>query len=297
VKAALFPLYFWLPAAYSNAAAPVAALFSIMTKVGVYAIIRVSTLIFGEDAGAAANLTSPWLLPLALATLALGAAGALGAPRLTTLAAYLTVASAGTLLTAVSVGGTAALAAALYYLAHSTLAVAILFLLADLIGRQRGSLADLVQPGPPLRGAALLGLAFVAAAATVAGVPPFSGFLGKLMVLQGVHAHAAAGVIWAVVLGTSFVTLVACARAGSLVLWNVSGGAADGPRGAPQPGEWLALGTLIASSAMLVVFAAPVTSYLTRTAEQLGSPSGYVEAVLGRGRDGLIRGFSTGEAR
>ena len=173
------PLGFWLPETYGVAPGPVAALFAIMTKVGIYAIIRVTTLIYGVDAGAVMELTLPWLLPLALMTLALATLGALGAERLATMTAYLMIASIGTILTAVSIGGVAALSAALYYLAHSTLVIALLFLLTDLFGRSRDDMGDRLHPGPQIRRAALFGLAFLFGGATVAGVPPSTGFLGK----------------------------------------------------------------------------------------------------------------------
>ena len=292
VKAALFPLYFWLPAAYSHAAAPVATLFAIMTKVGVYAIIRVTTLIFGADAGAAADLASPWLLPLALATLALGALGALGAQRLATMSAYLTIASVGTMLAAVSAGAAAGLSAALYYLAHSTLAIAMLFVISDLLGRSRGEQGDALREGPPLRHAAALGLAFLFAGATVAGVPPSTGFLGKLLVLGSVRDSAAAALIWAVVLVSSFLMLMSCVRAGSLVLWKVgdplprASATASGPG---RPGEWCALAGLMACSAALIVFAGPAKDYADAAAAQLASPERYVRAVLGHARGDLVR--------
>lgn len=146
LKAALLPLYFWLPRAYAAASAPVAALFAIMTKVGIYSILRVYTLVFGEAAGELANLAQAWLWPLALATLGLGAIGALAARTLQGLLAYLVVVSAGTLLAGVALGSERALAASLYYLLHSTWIAGGLFLLADLVARQRGDKAgDLVR--------------------------------------------------------------------------------------------------------------------------------------------------------
>ncbi|MEG6658384.1 proton-conducting transporter membrane subunit, partial [Pseudomonas aeruginosa] len=151
LKAALLPLYFWLPRAYAAASAPVAALFAIMTKVGIYSILRVYTLVFCEAAGELANLAQAWLWPLALATLGLGAIGALAARTLQGLLAYLVVVSAGTLLAGVALGSERALAASLYYLLHSTWIAGGLFLLADLVARQRGDKAgDLVQ-GPALQ--------------------------------------------------------------------------------------------------------------------------------------------------
>ena len=297
VKAAVFPLYFWLPAAYSNAAAPVAALFSIMTKVGVYAIIRVTTLIYAADANAVTELTSPWLLPLALITLALATLGALGAERLATMTAYLTIASVGTILTAVAIGGGEALSAALYYLAHSTLIIAVLFLTTDLLGRSRGAVGDSLHPGPPLRHAALLGLAFLFGGATVAGVPPSSGFLGKLMVLQSTKDGMAVAAVWTVILVTSLLTLIGCSRAGSILLWNVTEPDRVGLDHPPRPGEWMALAGLAGCSMLLVVFAAPITRYTDDTAAQLTSHGTYIDAVLGPPRDDLVRPHTMGGAR
>ncbi len=97
-------MYFWLTDTYGAATAPVAALFVIMTKVGVYCIARATTLMFGADAGAAAFVAEPWLPWLALATLALAAFGALAAWHLRRLVAYLVLASAGMLLLAVGLG-------------------------------------------------------------------------------------------------------------------------------------------------------------------------------------------------
>ncbi|MFN7309491.1 MAG: proton-conducting transporter membrane subunit, partial [bacterium] len=114
VKAALLPLYFWLPDTYAAASAPVAALFAIMTKVGVYAIARMYTLVFGESGGVAADLAQPWLPWLAMGTLLLAAIGALAAVQLRGLIAYLVVASAGMLLLALGLGTDQTIAAALF---------------------------------------------------------------------------------------------------------------------------------------------------------------------------------------
>jgi multicomponent K+:H+ antiporter subunit D len=296
VKAAVFPLYFWLPAAYSHAPAPVAALFAIMTKVGVYAIIRVTTLIFAGGKDAVMELTSPWLMPVALITLTLGTLGALGAQRLAVMAAYLTIASVGTILTGVAAGGQG-LAAALYYLAHSTIIIAGLFLVSDLLARSRGAMGDQLHPGPPLRYAASLGLAFLFAGATVAGVPPSSGFLGKLMILQSTMDGIGAAVVWTVILVTSVLTLVTCSRAGSIVLWNyVEPDQSAYDRG-PRAGEWMALAVLAGCSMFLVIFAAPVTRYTGEMGAQLISPGTYIEAVLGSGHDTLVRPHATGKMR
>jgi multicomponent K+:H+ antiporter subunit D len=138
LKAALLPLHLWLPATYGRASAPVAALFAIMTKVGAYAILRVATLMLGDAAPGFTGLYQDWLLPLALVTLMAGMVGALGARRLTDQAAYLVIASVGTLLIAFGLGGREAIAAGLYYLPHSTFAAAALFLLTDRIAQGAG---------------------------------------------------------------------------------------------------------------------------------------------------------------
>jgi multicomponent K+:H+ antiporter subunit D len=117
----------------------VAALFAIMTKVGAYCLLRVGTLIFGAEAGPLADLYDPWLLPLALLTLALGALGVLSATRLRRQAAYLVVVSVGLLLCRLRALERTGIAPGLYYLAHSTLAAAALFLLADRIALGRGA--------------------------------------------------------------------------------------------------------------------------------------------------------------
>jgi multicomponent K+:H+ antiporter subunit D len=296
VKGALFPLYFWLPATYSSASAPVAALFAIMTKVGIYAILRVNTLMFGGETGAAADLVSPWLLPLALATLVLGVAGALGARRMGELVAHLTVASAGTLLTAISVGSPGALAGALYYLPHSTLVVAALFLLTELVSRQRGATADTLTPASPLRQPVLLGIALLLGAAIIAGAPPTAGFIGKLMILQGVASHPAATWIWAIILGSSLAMLVAWSRAGSALIWRKTGNNAEPGAEAARPAEWLPLYSLIAASVLMVACAGSVSRYAAATAAQLLEPRLYVEAVVGSNNERAPRALR-GEGR
>ncbi|MDP2170876.1 MAG: monovalent cation/H+ antiporter subunit D, partial [Rhodocyclaceae bacterium] len=202
LKAALLPLYLWLPAAYANTSAPVAALFAIMTKVGAYAILRTATLVFGDGAGSLAGLFEPWLLPAALATLAVGMLGALAATSLGRLAAWLVVASVGTLLIAFALGqqgtvGSTGIAAGLYYLPHGTFAAALLFLLAEALRRRRPASADSFAPDADMPRHALWGGLFFVAAVAIAGLPPLSGFVGKFLILK-----AAAGQpwVWAVIL-------------------------------------------------------------------------------------------------
>ncbi len=220
LKAALLPLYLWLPATYASAVAPVAALFAIMTKVGAYAILRVSTLLLGPEAGDLAGLYGAWLVPLALATLIAGMLGALAARSLGQQTAYLVVASVGTLLLAFGLGDREALAAGLYYLPHSTFAAATLFLLIDTIARGRGPLTDRFVPGPEIPRAPLVGGLFFLCAILLAGLPPLSGFLSKFLILRAALDHPAWPWILATVLVASLLALIALARAGSLLFFR-----------------------------------------------------------------------------
>ncbi len=277
VKAALVPLHFWLPVAYAAAPAPAAAFFAIMTKVGAYAVLRVYTLIFGADAGAATWLAYGWLVPAALVTLAVGAVGALGARSLSALVCFSVIASMGTLFAALGVFTHTATVAALYYLIHSTFAAAALFLLVEVIARRRPS-GDALTAGPALaQGETIAGL-FLLAAIAMAGMPPLSGFLGKLMVLDAARDDPATWWVWGVVLTGSLLLVVAFARAGSLLFWR-----AEGEAPAPEAGAaplWGA-GYMLAAVVALTVFAGPATRYLDATATQLHAPQGYIAAVLG----------------
>jgi multicomponent K+:H+ antiporter subunit D len=220
LKAALLPLYLWLPATYASAVAPVAALFAIMTKVGAYAILRVSTLLMGPQAGELAGLYRAWLVPLALATLMAGVLGSLAARSLGQQAAYLVVASVGTLLLAFGLGDREALAAGLYYLPHSTFAAATLFLLTDTIARGRGPCTDRFVPGPEIPRAPLVGALFFLCAILLAGLPPLSGFIGKFLLLRAALDHPAWPWILATVLVAGLLALIALARSGSLLFFR-----------------------------------------------------------------------------
>ena len=273
-KAALVPLAMWLPATYAAASAPVAALFAIMTKVGVYAIIRVHGVIFGVD------VVQPVLLPLALATSVVGVLGALAAHTLPRLVAWLTVASVGTILVAVGLFDPAAWAAGLYYLLNSTLVIAGLFLLSELVAAQRGPMADRLEPCSPVAQPVLLGLMLLLAAASTAGLPPLPGFIGKLMLLEASLASPAVVVVWSVVLGVGFFTLVGLARAGSVLFWSVRPEVPGGSAGASYALVAATL-SLLGMSVLLSVLAAPVQRYAMDAALQLQDRAAYARAVLG----------------
>jgi multicomponent K+:H+ antiporter subunit D len=278
IKAALLPLYFWLPATYAAAPAAVACLFAILTKVGVYALLRVGTLLFGVGQGSMAGLLEP--LPwLGLATLLLAAVGALAADRLRRLVAYLVVASAGTLLVGVGLGSAAALTATLFYLVNSTLVAGAWFLLAERIAWARGG-DDRLVPAQLQQGWVGYGLAFFVAAVAVAGVPPLAGFMGKALLLQAAGALPHAGWWVGGVLVSSLMILVALARAGSRLFWEP--GERRGMRLPPAaPGQTLALSGLLLAVLGCAVFARPLGRYAEQAAGQLLDRAAYVQAVLG----------------
>ena len=277
LKAAIAPLYFWLPRAYAAASAPVAAMFAIMTKVGVYTIARVYTQVFGNDAGNVANLALPWLWPLALITLVLGLLGALAARELRVQIAYLVIVSVGTLLAGVALNTAASLSATFYYLIHSTLVCGVLFLLADLILRQRGDLLDRITKGPRLRQSGLLGALFFVAAISVIGLPPLSGFIGKLLLLNAAGVHLDKLVLWVIVLAGSLATLMALSRSGSTMFWRTDTRIEQSP--AADKGALLAVIGLLVCILLITLFAGQVLTYTEALAEQLLVQQAYSEAM------------------
>ncbi|MDX9875439.1 MAG: monovalent cation/H+ antiporter subunit D [Spongiibacteraceae bacterium] len=276
LKAALVPLHGWLPGSYGAAAAPVAALFAIMTKVGVYALLRLSMLLFGSEAGEVAQLLQPWLWPLALVTIAVGACGALAAPTLSVLVAWLVIVSVGTLVAGLAIGTPEATAATLYYLMHTTWVSAALFLLAGVIDQTRGGM-PLNQPGPALRYPRLIGTLFFLGAIAVVGLPPLSGFIGKVLLMQATPP-ASAPWLWSLLLGSTLVLIVALSRAGSTLFWRPS---LTAPVSAtPLARRLTAVGLLLSVALALALGADPIYRTLAATASEIHTPALYSSAVL-----------------
>ncbi len=278
LKAAILPLCFWLPRAYSKATAPVAALFAVMTKVGIYAILRVYLLIFGDDAGELANLGMDWLFPIALATLAMGVIGALGSGSLKTLVAWQVIISVGTLLAPISLGSEAGLSAALFYLLSTTWTVGGLFLVSELVANQRGSAQDRIVTAPRMQNRTFLSVLLLVGAVAAAGLPPLSGFFGKLLILQSVQSGTEMAWLWSVLLIGSFLTVIAYSRAGSIVFWRTVDGHLEKPD--PLNGRIsVAAGALTALAVAIVVLAGPITRYTDETAAQLFNNDAYINIL------------------
>lgn len=287
IKAALVPLHFWLPSSYAEAPAPVAALFAIMTKVGAYSIIRVYTIVFPPDLEVTAGLHATWLLPAALISLAIGMVGVLAAKKLDRLVTFAVIGSMGMVMIATALFTPESIAAALYYTVHSTLAAASLFLIVDMVRSGRANLNLTVMP--PVAGAALISGLFFVAAIAMTGLPPLSGFLGKLLILDAAFASSSVAWVWAIILIASLISIVGFARAGSTLFWKAKGLAMEQeaveaqPEAAsppPSPLSYVAVAGLLILLVAYSIFSGPAHAYMTATAAQLFAPEPYISTVL-----------------
>lgn len=324
-KAAIWPLNAWLVPAYTATSAPVAALFAVMTKVGIYTLLRLWTLLFSGHTGPSAHFGGPVLLYGGLATLAFGVLGLTASLRVGRIAAFSIIVSSGTLLASLGMGVPAVTSAALFYMLSATLAVGALFLLVELIERigvsGRPILRDVYfAPGEdtnldddemPLVGQtfsvslALLGLTFLSCTVLVAGLPPLSGFIGKFALLSAVLGSGGSGpassgaaispgawMVFGLLLLSGLATTVALARAGIRHFWSAGSQSAPHVKGV----EAAAVLTLVASCILLTACAEPVLRYTQATAAELHAPSAYIETVLStKARPGVTQSTSEQE--
>jgi multicomponent K+:H+ antiporter subunit D len=297
IKAAIWPLNSWLAPAYSAASAPVAAIFALMTKVGIYALVRLWTLFFSSSAGPSMHFGGEILLIGGLATIAVGTTALLSAIHLGRIASFSVIVSSGTLLAAIGLGASM-LSAALFYLLGATVAVSALFLLSEMVDRVEANgeqrLKE-VDPEPddddtnldddevPLVGrtlpvsTALLGVAFIAVALVVTGLPPLSGFVAKVSLLRAALStlHPAAWWIVGLLLASSLGMMLALSRAGIRHFW-VTGALAVRVKII----EAISVAALILVCVSLTLFAEPVLRYTNSTAAGLQSPREYIDRVL-----------------
>jgi multicomponent K+:H+ antiporter subunit D len=249
-------------------------------------------LIFSEFAGVGAGLLSAWLLPAALITLAAGAAGVAGSRDLRRITAYLVIVSVGTLLAVIGTFQREAIAAAIVYLPHTTFMTAAMFLVADLIRRQRPDAGSELIPDRPVGQPTLLGLLFLTAAVAIGGLPPLSGFFAKVMMLMTVQGNNAAPWIWALVLGSGLLALVALGRAGIIIFWKLlpkdepgtGRGTSHDPVPVYAPADVFPAAVLLCISPLLVLFGDVITEFAFAAADHVINPVHYIEAVLGPDR-------------
>ncbi|NUU38936.1 monovalent cation/H+ antiporter subunit D [Pseudomonas sp. C2B4] len=317
-KAGMWPLNFWLVPAYSSASAPVAAIFAIMTKVGVYTFLRLWTLLFSGQAGASAYFGGDWLIYGGMATIVCAAVAILAAQRLERMASLSILVSAGILLSAIGFAQPNLIGAALFYLVSSTLALSALFLLAELIERSRSAsevpledenemLPRPLESSAPVKGInldddqkavvgqvipwtmAFLGLSFIACTLLIVGMPPLSGFIGKLGLLSALLnplglgngsdapvSNAAWGLLALLIL-SGLASLVAFSRLGIQRFWTP----AERPSPVLRRLECVPIFVLLGLSIALTFKAEPLLRYTQAAADALNNPQQYVMAVLG----------------
>ncbi|WP_227997357.1 Na+/H+ antiporter subunit D [Nocardia australiensis] len=300
IKAAVFPLSNWLPDSYPTAPAPVTAVFAgLLTKVGVYAIIRTHTLLF-PDGG-----FDSVLMVCGLLTMLVGIFGAIAQSDIRRLLSFTLVSHIGYMIFGVGIATEAGLAGAVFYVAHHILVQTALFLVVGLIERQAGSVS-MRRLGGLAAASPLLAVLFLVPALNLGGIPPFSGFIGKVTLLE---AGAADGSVlaWILVAGavvTSLLTLYVVARVWSKAFWRDRSDAPEGHLTAAKPPTLVEDSTvvrydervdpgrmpvlmvtstaaLIAVGLSLTVLAGPILDIADRAAADLHNPAVYIGAVLG----------------
>ncbi|TCM69136.1 multisubunit potassium/proton antiporter PhaD subunit [Acinetobacter calcoaceticus] len=288
IKAAMLPVGFWLPKTYAVATTPVAALFTIMTKVGIYAILRVNGTVFNDTLSQ--EILSNWLLPLALITSLYGVIGALGADRLRRFVGFMVLSSIGTILIAIAIGNSSAWAAALFYLVHSTLIAAVFYLLCGWITSQRGEFKDHLKIAPVMKQQFAVSISFFLVALMMAGLPPFSGFWGKVLILQATAGFYAQGWVIAVLIVVSFLSIIAFTRAGFVLFWRATAAETDPKQAAfaayqdlpaqAPPRHDKTIYLLLAALIVYVFCASPILNYVEKAAVQLQDSNAYRQAIL-----------------
>ncbi|MBB3962899.1 monovalent cation/H+ antiporter subunit D [Rhizobium metallidurans] len=299
IKAGMWPLCFWLPTAYSAASAPVAGIFAIMSKLGIYVILRLTMLLFVE--GPSAGFGAQVLFYGGMATLIFGIIGVLASQALGRVAGYSVLVSSGTLLMVIGINDGAVSSGALLYLVSSTLTISAFFLLIELVERGQdaganvlavtmeayGDAADEEVPeeqGVTMPGTmAVLGICFAACGILLSGLPPLSGFIAKFAMLSAMMGTGAIGVpptaaIWSLivlVILSGIAALISMTRAGIRTFWSSIEGTV--PRVLVI--EILPVMFLLGLTLALTVQAGPAMQYMDATIRTLSKPSLYIDAV------------------
>ncbi len=276
IKAAVFPLFFWLPDAYPAAPSSVTAVFAgLLTKVGVYALLRTETLLFPGE-------FDTLLVVIAGLTMIIGVLGAISHAEMKRILSFHIVSQIGYMVMGIGLGGEAALAATVFYLLHHIPVKSSLFLVQGLIERETGTSA-FDNVGGLARRSGALAVLFLVPALSLAGLPPFSGFLAKYaLVRAGLDAESYLIVV--VALLGSLLTLVSMTKIWTGVFWGeVRPEPPAGRVGVLRHHRLMtaAAVAMIAGTVTIAATAGPLYHYATRAGAQLADPSVYIEAVLG----------------
>ncbi|WP_236953138.1 monovalent cation/H+ antiporter subunit D [Ketogulonicigenium vulgare] len=308
IKAGAWPLSFWLPPTYQAAPAPVGAMFAILTKVGIYVILRMSMLLFGESGGLSAGFGAEVLIAIGILSLIYATAGVMTSQSLGRMAGYSVQVTSATLIAvigfAIGGGGMSMLGGAMYYMIASTLATAALFLLDEVLQRRQGGIAAILaltadaygvdQPEDDSEsgevGVAIpavltvLAVAFFAVALVLSGMPPLPGFIGKFAMLSGGLNPGGLGRgmpsewMWLftfLVILSGFATMIALVRIGMQTFWGD-----DEPMSKVRLQELLPIVGLVVLLVILAVRAHPVMRYTEITARALARPTIYIDGVI-----------------
>lgn len=306
IKAGMWPLNFWLPATYAAAPAPSAAIFAIMSKVGIYVLLRLSLLFFGNTPDFPENMSLEILFYSGLATIGFGTAGVLASQTLGRFAGFSVLISSGTLLASLGLVHNGVTAGALFYLASSTLAISALFMLIELVERGQNmasnvlavtmeafgdydeEMADEEIVGVAIpRTIAVLGTCFAACAILLAGLPPLSGFIAKFVILNALfnpdesgQTHLIPATSWwllALLILSGLATLIAMSRSGIRTFWAP-------PIDTALPRvlliEIVPIAALLCMTLVLTMQAGPVMQFMETTANSLHQPQPYIGSVL-----------------
>lgn len=300
IKAGIWPLNFWLPNAYSAASAPVGAIFAILSKLGIYVLLRLTMLVFGEGTLPMADIARSVLLYAGLATVVFGAIGVLASQALGRLAGYSVLVSSGTLLAVIGLGGATASSGLLFYLVSSTLTIGAFFLLIELVERGQDAGASVLAVTMEVYGdvdedesddeigvtmpatMAMLSVCFSACAILLSGLPPLSGFIAKFTILSGVigtNAPATTPAAWAtaaLIILSGLCALIAMTRSGIRTFWASIEGTV--PRVLVI--EMAPILILLGLTLGLTAGAGPVMRYMDETTVMLSNPRNYIDAVF-----------------
>ncbi|WP_350283197.1 monovalent cation/H+ antiporter subunit D [Nitrosomonas sp.] len=306
IKAGMWPLNFWLPTTYAAAPAPSAAIFAIMSKVGIYVLLRLSLLFFGNDPGFSESLGAQILLYGGLATIGFGTVGVLASQTPGRFAGFSVLISSGTLLASIGLVQTEVTAGALFYLASSTLAISALFMLIELVERGQNMAANVLAVTMEAFGyddeemeseeiigvaiprtIAVLGTCFAACTIVLAGLPPLSGFIAKFVILNALFSpgeseqmHVIPVALWwflALLIFSGLATLIAMSRSGIRTFWAP-------PVDTALPRvlliEIVPIAALLCITLVLTIQAGPVMHFMEATANNLHAPQPYIEGVM-----------------
>jgi multicomponent Na+:H+ antiporter subunit D len=285
IKAGMFPLFFWLPASYPTPPAAVSAIFSgLLTKVGVYALIRMFTLVFCHDVG----FTHTLILIAAGLTMLSGVLGAASQYEIRKILSFHIISQIGYMAMGLGLFTTLALTGTIFYLIHHIIVKTNLFLIAGAIKRLTGTY-DLRQLGGLYKTRPGLAILFMIPAMSLAGIPPLSGFFAKtVLIIAGIQAEA--WLIVTVALAVSLLTLFSMTKIWAAAFWKAKPVDTTAVGKPMSRSVWLCFLSPMVGLAVLTVcigiFAGPVFNFSHDAAEQLMNPTGYIEAVLtGEGVD------------